>query len=209
MNQTFLGRLEDHNSSVRSLNYTPLFGGFILSVGAESYINIWSPGTSLSESHAGKLFGHTSPVVSAKFIHTSPFIVSIDVKINIRIWDVKSQNCIQIISTDSKTSLPCFGLLTFPNAKQFAVLSKRLIFYDTNEEMEEVEDINDFECIFAAFNEHYLNFIVVTKKDIRIYNASDGRVNKIFRDVLGQKSQCELTAATLDTRQRKIYVGDS
>jgi len=43
-----LGILKEHKTGVRSLNYSPFFGGNILSVGHESYINVWSPEGSIS-----------------------------------------------------------------------------------------------------------------------------------------------------------------
>eukprot|EP00347_Sterkiella_histriomuscorum_P016786 403351858 len=126
-----IGVLKEHKKGVRSLNYTPYHGGNILSVGHENYINVWSPEGSINRSHIGKLEGHNAPVVSAKFINQTPFCVSVDEKMNVRIWDIRTLQCQQIISYESKSKLPVQGLLILPQTRKFAVLSKRFIFYDT------------------------------------------------------------------------------
>ena len=57
--------------------------GTLISSGSENYINIWNPNAMLSQAHVGKLIGHQSPVVDAQFISTTPFIASVDVKLNV------------------------------------------------------------------------------------------------------------------------------
>jgi WD40 repeat protein len=71
------------------LYYSPTNGGNILSVGYENYINVWSPEVSLTRSHVGKLVGHNAPVVDAMFLQNSPFVISVDEKLNVRIWDIR------------------------------------------------------------------------------------------------------------------------
>lgn len=88
--KTALGVLKEHKTGVRSLNYTPFHGGNILSVGHEIYVNVWSPEGSIVRSHIGKLEGHNAPVVAAKFINVTPYCVSVDEKMNIRIWDIRT-----------------------------------------------------------------------------------------------------------------------
>lgn len=88
-----IGVLKEHKKGVRSLNYSPYHGGNILSVGHENYINVWSPEGSINRSHIGKLEGHNAPVVSAKFINQTPFCVSVDEKLNVRIWDIRTLQC--------------------------------------------------------------------------------------------------------------------
>ena len=46
--QCAVGKLEEHKKSARRLNYTPLFGGNLLSVGSENYINIWNTNVSIA-----------------------------------------------------------------------------------------------------------------------------------------------------------------
>ena len=88
-----IGILKEHKNGVRSLNYSPFHGGNILSVGHENYVNVWSPEGSINRSHIGKLEGHNAPVVSSKFINQTPYCVSVDEKMNVRIWDIRTLQC--------------------------------------------------------------------------------------------------------------------
>lgn len=112
-----IGKLVEHKTHVRRLCYNQKFGGTLLSIGSENYINVWTPNVSITRAHSGKLFGHSIPVVDAKFIHTTPFIASVDFKLNVRLWDQRNLSCLQIISYDQKAKLPCQGILTFNDSK--------------------------------------------------------------------------------------------
>jgi WD40 repeat protein len=93
--------LNDHQKGVRSLTYNPNFGGFIASAGFERNIYVWSPEVTYRKSLIGKLEGHTEIVVAVKFLNTKPYCVSIDEKFNIRFWDVRSMNCVQVMANDT------------------------------------------------------------------------------------------------------------
>jgi hypothetical protein len=60
--------LREHKTGVRSLYYSAFAMGYILSVGYESYINVWSTEITVTRAHVGKLIGHNSPVVDAMFL---------------------------------------------------------------------------------------------------------------------------------------------
>ena len=87
-------------NGVRTLCYTPDFGGNLISTGYQQYLNIWSPDCSLSKSFISKLEGHTGIVVSAKVFPDSPNCVSIDDRFNIKIWDLRNFMCIQTVRTE-------------------------------------------------------------------------------------------------------------
>lgn len=67
----------------------------------------------------------------------------------------------------------------------------------------------DTVAIHAEVNFHYMNLVVVTKRDIRIYDIETGRLEKVFSDVLDTKTNAEITSFSMDDRHRKFYVGDS
>jgi len=74
--------------------------------------------------------------------------------------------------------MPCNGLLTFPDEKKFAILSKWFLYYEV-EELEEallVGREDDTIPIFATFNTHYNSIIISTKRDVRVYGAKNGRI---------------------------------
>lgn len=93
------------------------------------------------------------------------------------------------------------------------MLSKRFLFYDTkkkdglnNQKLQASEEIFP---LMAEFNSYYLNFVIVTPLDIRIYNAKDGKLQNIIQNLLDPRTLANITAFSMDDRQRKFYVGDS
>lgn len=94
--------LRDDSTSkgIRGLTYSYEYGGNLLSYGFETHINVWCPEVSLTRSFIGKLEGHTSTVVCVKFVPKSPNCISTDEKCNIKVWDIRTLQSIQNISTE-------------------------------------------------------------------------------------------------------------
>jgi WD40 repeat protein len=86
---------------VRTMSYTPAFGGFLVSAGYHSYISVWSPDSSLSKAYLGKLEGHSGIVVSCKIFPNSTNCISVDDKFNIRLWELRTFLPIQTIRNEA------------------------------------------------------------------------------------------------------------
>lgn len=93
--------LNEHQKGVRCLSYNANFGGFIVSVGFERNIYVWSPEVTSRKSLIGKLEGHIEIVVAVKFLNAKPYCVSIDEKFNIRYWDVRTLTCVQVMANET------------------------------------------------------------------------------------------------------------
>ena len=87
----------DHVKGVKKLAYNGNFGGHLISVGHEIYANVWAPESLISEILIGKLKGHTKPILDTKFIGIAPFNITIDEKNSIRIWDIRTMTCLQLV----------------------------------------------------------------------------------------------------------------
>ncbi len=104
--KTFLSDLKDpsphsrHLRGIRGATYSYEYGGNLLTFGFENYINVWCPEISKTRSFIGKLEGHSSIIVSCKFIPFSPNVISIDDKTNIRIWDIRTLSTIQVLASE-------------------------------------------------------------------------------------------------------------
>lgn len=207
--QKMIGKLKGkHKSGVRSLDYSPDYGGNILSVGYERDIQVWSPEVSISKCYAGKLEGHNCPVVSCKFFKGRPVCVSVDEKGNVRLWDVRQFLCLQIITHD-KGKIELSKLITVTKHDKFIIAGRRLVWYELLKQSAMKTLNQDITPVFANFNAYYLQFIVVTKYDIRVYDSITGKLRKIFTEVLDPKTESELSAFTLDHRHRIILLGDN
>ena len=155
-----------HKKGVISIDYLPEFNGNIISVGFENYINVWMPEVSVVKSFIGKLEGHNSSVISAKFVQKTPYCVSIDHKLIIRVWDIRNFMCVQVLGIEAEKVL-CNGLVMFGSRKKFALYGKRFIFFDTignkNILTSNVNPLHENYPIYADFNNYYHNITVITK----------------------------------------------
>ena len=154
-----------HESGVRSLDYTPFYSGYIVSVGYECYTKVWSPEVSIKQAYAGMLEGHNVAVVSAKFIQKSPVVITIDQNLSIRVWDIRTLACLQVISQDRK-KFDCNGLTVLGMKKHFVIYGRRLIQYDTSMDTGTLKlkrVIDEIYPINAIFNKYYKTFMIVTK----------------------------------------------
>jgi WD40 repeat protein len=108
--------------------YSPVNGGFLISVGYEIFANVWCPESVVSDILIGKFKGHARPIVDTKFIGGSPFNMTIDESNEIRIWDIKSQTCRQFVKPSLYTRVQ--GILTLNNNIVW-IFGKRFIQFDT------------------------------------------------------------------------------
>ncbi len=154
-----------HSTGVRCLDYTSAFTGYIISVGHENVIKVWSPEVSINRAYAGCLEGHSSAVISAKFMEGSPCVMSVDEKLNIRIWDIRNMTCMQVIALERK-KFDCSGLCIVPALRKFVMYGRRLVMFDTAADKSSRQPVNVEEETYpfhVEFNSYYKTFIVVTK----------------------------------------------
>lgn len=197
-----------HPKGVRSIDYCPDYGGNIVSVGFDKHIHVWSPEVSLSQCYTGKLEGHNCPVVSCKFFEGRPVCVSVDEKGNIRIWDVRFFTCLQILTHDRGKVEVC-RLATLTKHDKFIIAGRRLLWFELVKESAMKTSYTDVTPVFAEFNDYYLQFVVATKYDVRIFDSFTGKLKKIYTEVQDTKTESELSAFTFDNRHRKFFVGDN
>lgn len=197
-----------HFRGVRSIDYNSEYGGNIVSVGYERDIHVWSPEVTLSKCYTGKLEGHNCPVVACKFFKGRPICVSVDEKCNTRVWDIRQLTCLQIITHD-KGKIEVSKLVTMTKHDKFIIAGRRLIWYELMKDSLLKNNYKDVNPIYADFNTYYLQFIVVTKFDIRIYDCVNGKLRKIYTDVQNPRTESELSAMVLDHRNRICIVGDN
>lgn len=197
-----------HSRGVRSIDYNSEYGGNIVSVGYERDIHVWSPEVTLSKCYTGKLEGHNCPVVSCKFFKGRPICVSVDEKGNTRIWDIRQLTCLQIITHD-KGKIEVSKLVTITKHDKFIIAGRRLIWFELLKDSLLKNNYKDVNPIYADFNTYYLQFIVVTKFDMRVYDCINGKLRKIYTDVQDPRTESELSAMVLDHRNRICIVGDN
>lgn len=150
-----IGEFTGHLKGVRQLDYTSFMDGFILSVGHETYVNVWTleggmgaiqstyTQSSISRGTAaggkakqmsnlvGRLSKGNNLMKFARFLHNSSFCTSVDEKFVCKLWNFTNQQLLQTIQPYQGGSQDINDILVFKNLKRFAIVCKRLIFFDT------------------------------------------------------------------------------
>ncbi len=161
-----LGSLKPaHATGVRSLDYIPEYRGLLASVGLDKLVALWSPSDFPLQPHVGWLEGHSEAVLCAKFVRGTPYLVSIDHKLTIRVWDVRSMSCVQVLF-QRISRFECAGLCAVGHKPQFAIYGRRLILFETVSDILGYKDstpIAEAYPIHVTFNARDRTFLVTTK----------------------------------------------
>lgn len=204
-----LNKIGVHNKGVRSVDYCADYGGNITSVGFEKNIHVWSPEVSWNQCYIGKMEGHNCPVVACKFFAGRPVCASVDELGNVRLWDIRALQTLQILTHD-RGKLEVSRLLTIAKHDKFVVAGHRLIWFELQKEFSATQSsIYDARPLFADFNRYYMEIVIVTKADLRVYDSKTGRLKRIYTDIHDQKYESEVTSFCFDHRHRKFFIGDS
>lgn len=192
---------------IRSMDYCVDYGGNLLTMGFERDIRIWNPESNLLKCYTGKLEGHARAVICCKFFKGKGICTSLDEEGSIRIWDIRQQICLQIISND-KLSIEVNKLVIIPRHEKFMLAGKRLMTFELIHNAANYEKMYEIKPIMVEFNSYYMQFVVLTRFDLRIYDCVTGRLKKVFTQFKGIE-EAELSAMSLDRRNRVVIVGDS
>ena len=202
-----------HKLGVRQLDYNPyLDGGYILSVGFEYFINLYNLEYSLEDAYKGKLEGSFSSIVSCQFISDSYMAISVDEEGNIRIWNIKTKICVQLIPQIMK-KCKINNLLIIPKYNKFIIYGNRIIYYESQYKTLNNKEENNKEDnypIKVLYNYYYQNFYIATFRDIRVY-TNKGKLIKIFKKLNPENfdPDVKIKDFIFENNYRKIYVGFS
>ena len=118
-----------------------------------------------------------------------------------RIWDVRTFTTIQTFNCPLN-EVNCFAVTSPP--KRIIAAGRKLVFYDYNEPTNN-HLADDQACLFVLYNSTFYTFITAHPKCIKIWDATTGALQSVFRDL----TKKEITSICLDNRKRKLFVGDS
>ena len=164
----------------------------LISIGIETYCNVWAPETLITQKPIGRLEGHSAAIVDGHFLKRAPFFVSVDTKEIIKFWDLTNFQCIQTLHFQFQNEV--LGLLPLFNRK-FWIYSQRFYQFDTLGTVAVQDDVessdnqmNDQKVkantnfpgdnenekaagVYCCLNSYHLNFFLVKPKEIRVYNT--------------------------------------
>jgi hypothetical protein len=78
-----------------------------------------------------------------------------------------------------------------------------LVFYDYDEPTDH-HLADDQACLCILYNPVFYSFITAHPKCIKVWDATNGELQSVFRDLTTK----DITCICLDERKRKLFVGD-
>lgn len=91
---------ERKKKGVAGLSYSREFGNYLLAFGFSNYIYMHSLDISITKGYTGRYGEHSGTILWAKFLRTSPYVLSFDEKLALRIWDFRRFTTIQYINCE-------------------------------------------------------------------------------------------------------------
>lgn len=68
---------------------------------------------------------------------------------------------------------------------------------------------DDITALCVEFNSYFNQFVILTKIDVRCYDAMTGKLKKVFNEVHDEKFSVDLSTMCFGGKERKFYVGDN
>ncbi|EAR87603.1 WD domain, G-beta repeat protein (macronuclear) [Tetrahymena thermophila SB210] len=216
----FLGQklLFQINVSHAHLNIMSYFQTYqvILTGGYDNQICIYEFHPTYNDANkVGELQGHMSIVTAFKGIEGTPMIVSSDDKYNVKIWDIRTTNCIQSIDIDLRNPI-----------KQIHATMDRVFFQssrvtsfefdiDIQQKMEikkKAKAQNSLQILAEGYQPlgTFLNIkkqelIVCTTRDVRFFDILNGKIKKIIAS-LSENQEDHITNFQILDSCQKILV---
>ena len=156
----------------------------------------------------GELIGHESLVTSFTVLQKTPLVVSSDDRGKVKMWDIRTRNCIQTISFCSKSMIS--KVLGMPIIGRVGVFGSRVSFIGF-EEIEKIKrEITLAEKCFPVNVEQDSttdSLIVFSEKDLRVIDLSEGRLRHVLCG-FGRRDE-DVTFVQYFSCLRKFAVGNS
>ncbi len=214
----------DQTTIIYQVIYNP-FKNRIYTCGFEHEIYVYDPYN--EENAIQKLKGHMSSISSISFNQENNELISIDIQGNMKIWDSNNNINFQTINikedinnNDNDNENKNHKQKINNNMKlnsNFYVESltnlKQIIVYDENNLIlfEKGKTLNPTLCddnliIGCSYNPNSHELITISTKRIKFWNIFNGKVNKIFEDLM---NGADISFFELDKRYKKCYLGDN
>ena len=140
-------------------------------------------------------------MVGVKWLKGTNQVVSADISGMFRVWDVRTFTTVQTFNCPLN-EINTFAVTSPP--KRIVAGGRKLWFYDYDEPTDN-HLADDQACLAVLYNPVFYSFITAHPKCIKIWDATTGALQSVFRDL----SHKEITSICLDERKRKLFVGDS
>ena len=211
----------DQTTIIYQVIYNPIKNR-IYTCGFEHEIYVYDPYN--EENAIQKIKGHMSSISSISFNKENNEFISIDTQGNMKIWDSNNFVNFQTINIKEDLSNKENNKSHKPKKNQNLKLNtnfyvesltnlKQIIIYDEDNLIlfEKGKTLNPTLCddnliISCSYNPCSKELITVSTQRIKFWNIFNGKVNKIFEDLM---NGADISVFELDKRYKKCYLGDN
>ncbi|TMW63890.1 hypothetical protein Poli38472_014800 [Pythium oligandrum] len=190
-------QLDGHTKGVRALAYSSEYR-FLVSAGFDFDVLVWNP---YVDQLILRLHGHNNSLCGVEIIPDTPQIITADVDGVFKVWDIRNFACMQTFTAEGMGHVN--KIVSVTSQKRIVAAGKKLIKFDY-EKLENPKLTDDHPVFAALYNPTSLSFITAAGKDVKIWDARLGKLLRVYRGL----SPFDLTALCLDSRERKLIVGD-
>ena len=201
--------LKTRKKGFAGLEYSSLQSHFMVSWGFSYNVAIWNPYFSLNNPYCGSYSGHNNVINTCKILSKSPTCLSLDARNNIRIWDLRSLETIQVMPMESIVS-SLTEMYVFQN-DNFLICGRAFHFAFNSEAKDKIELLEQAYPIKAEYDDYSKSFVVITNQDVRIHSTKGGRLDKVFTSLLAKNRMVmpRINQFVMGPRHRKFYMGDN
>ena len=207
--------LQGHRKGILDMSYSAEYR-LLVSCGFEHDALVWSP---FVKNLVYRLRGHHGALIGVKCVENTPELITADVHGVFKLWDVRKFECVQTFAanlsgTESKdnSKLCCFEYCKLKprDARQkeddcrIYCASKQVLSFDQTRVVHVAT--TDKAIVFQIFwVQESCSFITVSERNVIVWDALIG--SKVVTNE--NMHENEITAACLDSRKRKMVVGDA
>jgi WD40 repeat protein len=200
-NKKYLGNLTESKKS-RGINKLDWLSSLsvLLSAGSDHKINVYN---TFAKEQVCSLSGHTSPVVSVKWIENSYDVVSVDSSGVVKLWDYRSWSCYQTLTSNYGEATCLETGYSRNHKKRIFVGGKGLCSFNSDEPRNKDQtDTNPVQEM--VHNQEFESLITIHKNKLKVWNLDNGKLLSDHANLLHD----DISAFCLDTRQRKFFISD-
>ncbi|EGR30377.1 hypothetical protein IMG5_133440, partial [Ichthyophthirius multifiliis] len=151
----------------------------ILTAGYDNYISIYNITEQFNDFNLiGNLKKHQTIITAIVCVENTPMVISADDLFLIKIWDIRTQTCIQNLNTELRNSIKQMHIMK----NRLCLVTSKIIMFKFEENIEKNnKQMQDLYCINLQGNINDNKLYVCTNKDLRVYNLLDGKANYVIQ----------------------------
>ena len=192
-------------SGIHKMVYSNTFQTLI-TAGFEHRISLWEINpVHLDCTKVGQLVGHVNIITVIQVIEKTPMVITGDEMGQLRIWDIRKNNCLQMIDLGSQTSI--LHIVSMFSIGKLCFAGSRINLMDFEDTRLKRDSSNKLWPIHAEYIADLEEIVICTRKDIQFLDANTGRVKKVYSGLLAD-SEDEIAAFRLVSFNKRFILGD-